>query len=277
MTKNMVPEYMQFLSKDGNYSKTRIGVLILFILVILFMIIMFFCIIGLFVEVGKLNSSAPLPSKHKCHKKTDVGFVIDSSDSVGYDGWKKEKTFVTQLVEKIDISHHWGRAAVTVFSRDATLNIKFDECSTYNCFKQLVNDLQYEDGYTSINAGLGKAYNEMFTYTNGMRQTSDKYLVLITDGKDLSVDYKGYKDKFQDKDIKRIAIGVGDGVDANNLKRLVDDDRYYFPASNFSDLLKQKFISNIGICNGSSSTIKTDFMNMMFSFTIGILLFHMIN
>ena len=92
----------------------------------------------------------------------------------------------------------------------------------------------------------------MFGEGHGMRQTSTKYLVLITDGKDNGspVNYTSYAEIFRRKNIKRIVIGVGDGVDVDSLKQLVDDKINYYPADNFGALLKNEFISNIGICNG---------------------------
>ena len=165
-------------------------------------------------------------------------------------GWKIEKKFVAQLAQQIDIPHQWGRAAVTVFTANAKLGIGFDKCPTYYCFEKSVNDLIYENGETSISEGLDTANKTMFTKQHGMRPTSAKYLVLITDGKDDSVDYKYYKKLFQKRNINRIAIGVGNGVDADKLKQLVGDPRYYFPAADFSTLLNQEFISSIGICSG---------------------------
>ena len=169
--------------------------------------------------------------------------------------WDVEKKFVNELARRIDISTKWGRAAVTVFNDDGWLAIPFGKCYTYECFEKEVSALEFKGGSTNIRGGLEKALDKMFTEDHGMRPTSNKYLVLITDGNgnDPGVDYSRYKKQFQDRTITRIVIGVGDGVNEHSLKELVDDESYYYAAADFRALLKTEFISNIKICNGKFS------------------------
>ena len=80
---------------------------------------------------------------------SDVGFVLDSSGSVG-NRWNDEKTFVKRIAQAINMSLDHGHAAVTVFSNDATLYIKFSDYYTYSdpspavdSFEEAVDNLSF--------------------------------------------------------------------------------------------------------------------------------------
>lgn len=184
--------------------------------------------------------------------KYDVGFVLDVSGSLGSDDWNTEKSFTKKLARRIDISPTGGRAAVTIFDSSAWLKIKFSDHLDYVDFEKAVEMLPYRGGGTSISTALNVALNQMFQQPNGMRNDSQKELILITDGHSDASNYDILANDFQTQNIKVIVLGVGKDIDEDNLRRLVTDDKNLYIATNFEDLKMKSFADKVGeaICHG---------------------------
>ena len=90
----------------------------------------------------------------------------------------------------------------------------------------------------------------MFQTSNGMRPSSPKTLVLITDGKQLGVDYLEWRTKFNNAKIRIVTIGVGSEVAAQDLRDLVYDEGDIHFVDSFASLLDEEFIESIKICHG---------------------------
>merc|ERR1712018_711416 len=99
--------------------------------------------------------------------------------------------------------------------------------------------LNQRRGGTNIIAALNRGLDSMFTYGTGMRFKSEKIAVLITDGQDGNSisSYRTVAAKYRQRDIKLLVVGVG-SVDRNKLKELVADQKDFFVATNFNELLK---------------------------------------
>ena len=188
---------------------------------------------------------------HKCSpdQRIDVGIVMDASGSV-WPNWEDEQGFVTDLASEINISPSGGQASVTVFSSDATVNIKFSDYQDYTSFQIAVNDLKHVMGGTRIDRALEVAYNDMFNATNGMRPNVPKLLVFITDGFHNGPDfnYTMWGNMFRERQIKVIVVGIGK-VDTKNLVKLVENETDMHTVSNFTSL-DTSFVNDIGLCDG---------------------------
>jgi hypothetical protein len=198
--------------------------------------------------------------KYEC--KVDVGFVVDSSGSIGSSNWPKVQELVNKVTNLISMSLEWGHAAVTIFSSNfgghpaAELKIHFDDYYTYSnpggpvdSFKEAVDNIAYWGGGTMIEEGLKVARDEMFQISNGMRSGVSKTLILITDGRQSNVDYNFWATEFRNRNIKVIVIGVGN-VNVGDLQQLVEDPSDLHLANNFDITLNENFIKNISVCNG---------------------------
>ena len=187
--------------------------------------------------------------------KYDVGFIIDESGSLSHRQWEKEKTFVKNVAQLINIKRNEGRGAVVTFNHESSLDIEFLDNEDYDSFARAVNGLRQDNGWTDIIGALEEGLDEMFQTKNGMRPESEKLAFLITDGrsnrgKTADYYYDEMKERYQDKNIRLFVIGIGN-VDQDKLLRLVDDPNDFIYIDNF-DNLDDVLVKSVGqsICTG---------------------------
>jgi uncharacterized protein YegL len=177
---------------------------------------------------------------------------MDMSGSITIPNWKTEKKFIKSLVKAIGISPTGGHAAVTLFDKRAKLKIKFSDHKNFNSFKTALLSLRRAGGGTRIDLGLEVALDQMFTVSNGMRPTSAKSVVLITDGtNDKKWDSAAWRNKFRERNITLIVIGAGK-VNKAELEKLVDNPSDLHIASDMEALKMGEFFRGVGkaLCNG---------------------------
>ena len=181
--------------------------------------------------------------------------MLDESGSVNGNNWLKEEEFTKVIAKEVEVGLKGGRAAVITFNGNALLKIRFNSYLNYNSFARAVDRLNQRRGGTNIITALNKGLNDMFQTKNGMRPDSDKIAVLITDGRDYNgiSKYRQVAAQYRQRNIKLLVVGVG-SVDRNKLKELVQDQKDFFVATNFNELLKT-FVKGVaenvqGACKG---------------------------
>ena len=151
----------------------------------------------------------------------------------------------------MNISPRGGHAAITAFSSHAELMIKFSAHTTTPGFEAAVDALPFWGGDTRIESALQVAHDEMFQKSNGMRSTTSKNLILITDGQQTGVKYSQWATTFRIAQIKRIVVGIGN-VSRADLRDLVDFKSDLHIADTFEELLSADFMRRFSLCaNGS--------------------------
>ena len=104
----------------------------------------------------------------------DLGFVLDSSDSVGYFDFQQMKLFVKELTDYYKLGPEETRVSVMSFSSSAYIHIPFSRnFSDKNHFDLAVDEIRYDDGTTATAIALNMAYNDMFTSRYGARGTGE--------------------------------------------------------------------------------------------------------
>ena len=100
----------------------------------------------------------------------DIGFILDSSGSVGYENFERMKLFVKDLTDFYKLGPDETRVSVMSFASSANIHIPF---SAYfrdkSHFDSAVDDIQYDDGGTATAMALNMAYMDMFTTRYGAR------------------------------------------------------------------------------------------------------------
>jgi collagen type VI alpha len=105
-----------------------------------------------------------------CQNKLDLGFILDSSGSVGQNNFERMKLFVKDLTDFYKLGSEETRVSVMTFSDSATIHIPFSRYfSDKNRFDTAVDRIQYISGGTATALALNMAYNDMFTSRYGAR------------------------------------------------------------------------------------------------------------
>jgi hypothetical protein len=131
----------------------------------------------------------------------------------------------------------------------AELMIKFTDHITSSSFEENVDKLPYWGRTTNIDLGLEVAFEEMFQEYNGMRSNASKTLVLLSDGRDTRVRFDLWREKLNTAGIRVLVIGVGN-INKRDLRHMVNDDKDFYIAKDFNDLLSDEFMNSIILCGG---------------------------
>ena len=117
----------------------------------------------------------------KCQNKLDLGFILDSSGSVGQYNFEGMKSFVKDLTDFYKLGSDETRVSVMSFSDSTNIHIAFSSYfSDKNQFDSAVDRIGFADGGTATAMALNLAYNSMFTPRYGARG-SGKDPICVTD------------------------------------------------------------------------------------------------
>ena len=173
-----------------------------------------------------------------CTPDVDVAFLIDSSGSIKLPDFTKMKTFVANLAEKFQISPSGSRAAVVLYSTNATVSFTFGTYTSPETFRKAVMDLKHERGFTRIDHALKKAYHSLFR--GNTRFLAQKLIFVLTDGKQTKSEPYTRLDTasspLKREGIRIIAIGIGKKVNMGELRQITSSEKDIIVAETFDDL-----------------------------------------
>ena len=173
-----------------------------------------------------------------CTPDVDVAFLIDSSRSITQSDYTKMKTFVASLAEKFQISPSGSRAAVVLYSTDATVSFTFGTYTSPETFRKAVMDLKHERGSTRIDLALREAYYSLFKEKT--RFLAQKLIFVLTDGEQTkSRPYTRLdraSSRLKREGVRIIAIGIGKKVNMGELIQITSREKDIIVAKTFDDL-----------------------------------------
>lgn len=190
----------------------------------------------------------------KCNPNVDVAFLIDSSGSISATNYRKVKTFVANLASNFNISPGGSRAAVVLYSTDASTDIKFTDFTSSESFARAVQRLRHQRGFTRIDLALQRAYYDLFSPRATSRYDVPKIAFVLTDGEQtpspgaLPLDRAA---KFlKNEGVRLIAIGIGKNVKNEELKSITSSDKDVILADTFDGLLAEVEPLTKSACEG---------------------------
>ena len=168
----------------------------------------------------------------------DVAFILDSSGSIGRTNYLKQKEFVKQVARSFGVAPGQSQAAMVLYSSTASVQARFGQYATAEEFAKAVDALPYERGRTRIDMALDLASTDIFP---AARPDVPKIAILITDGKQTQAkDAKNLKeasDPLRKAGVRVLAVGIGSGVDADELRSITETDEDVVVAADFTDLM----------------------------------------
>ena len=169
----------------------------------------------------------------------DVAFIMDSSGSLKSSGFDEERDFVKKAAKRLGVAPGKSQAAVIQFADTAQIKIRFNETATLDEFAGAVKALEYdtEGRNTYIDKALDKA-KEVFKDVSGERI---KLLVVLTDGEQTGSDTRlaSLSLELRNARVRVLAVGIGSGVNTEELKVIAGDENFVITADTFIDLAKK--------------------------------------
>ena len=170
----------------------------------------------------------------------DVAFLVDSSGSISGKNYRKVKEFVSNLASNFNISPGGSRAAVVLYSTQATTEIKFTDYTSSESFAAAVQRLKHQRGYTRIDLALQRTYYDLFGLRGTSRYNVPKIAFVLTDGEQTkdpnAIPLARASRLIKDQQVRLIAIGVGEKVNREELKSIAGNDKDVI-LTTFDDLL----------------------------------------
>ena len=169
------------------------------------------------------------------NRKADILFLIDTSSSLSRSEFNEEKTFVTNLLNEISVGYEATRVEVIPFGSTASRfiqQISVPDLTKNKCtFNEQFNPMpQSINGYaTNMREAFKLAHEVCFSGSKrgNSLATFRTSVILITDGKwnrpQSDPSPVEYATGLSTAGVEIFAIAVGDNVDYDNLKQVVND------------------------------------------------------
>ena len=105
----------------------------------------------------------------ECKPIADIGFVIDSSGSIGRSNWGRMKRFLKAMVSKLDVSPSATHISAIAYSNNPELVYQFNNQQGINEVNGAFDGMRWQRGFTFTDKALLLANSDLFQTGNGMR------------------------------------------------------------------------------------------------------------
>ncbi|XP_031551261.1 matrilin-2-like [Actinia tenebrosa] len=148
-----------------------------------------------------------------CSEFIDIAVLMDASGSVGEENFEREKQFVSSLARSLSIEEGDAHLAVVSYSNSAQVHIQLTNSTDQDQFNEELRQIPYTGFTTNIRFALHVVDTQVFGEGRSSRPYVTRIVILLTDGRQT----RHPEDVFQtdpvqnlrDKEVKRVAVGVG--------------------------------------------------------------------
>ena len=114
---------------------------------------------------------------------SDIVFVVDASGSIGTAHFEQVKSFLSQLVGRLDIDSGGTRVGLVTFSSSVGTGFKLNDYTTAASIQSAIMSLGYAGLGTNTAAALAHVRTTMLTSVAGDRSNVPNVVVVLTDGR----------------------------------------------------------------------------------------------
>ena len=179
----------------------------------------------------------------------DIAFIIDSLGRIGRSNYLKQKNFVKEVAKSFGLAPDHSQAAMVLFSTSASVQARLGQYATTEEFAKAVDALPYERGFTQIDRALELAATDIFPEA---RAGVPKLALLITDGGQTtaahSKDLREVSEPLRKAGVHVLAVGIGIGVDRDELRLVTETYDNVVVVPNFQHLLLETGNLTIRAC-----------------------------
>ena len=176
----------------------------------------------------------------ECKIRADLGFIVDGSEDVGDVALAKEKDFVNAVVASFGISDDGTRAGVIAGGEAPNLAIKMNAHGDLSSLKAEIAKIRKAGDNMRVDKALLLAYDELFSASNGARDSVPQVLTLLTTAARLE---KAEGDslylassRFHEAGIKVLVLVVGKDADKDKLSKITTNVEDIFYVEKFDEL-----------------------------------------
>ena len=176
-----------------------------------------------------------------CQAVVDIGFILESTDSVKAEH-RKAKEFLKFFAASFGISSKGTRAGVVTFSYFGELSIKLSDHSDISSFNLAVDNIKLMGSTARIDKALCLAQRKLFSLANGGRLSVPKLLILLTYSSPVQNARVGeIADELRADGINILVVGIGRYMNATELLQIADSQQNVYITNN---LYASNFVSS---------------------------------
>ena len=176
-----------------------------------------------------------------CQAVVDIGFILESTDSVKAEH-RKAKEFLKFFAASFGISSKETRAGVVTFSYFGELSIKLSDHSDISSFNLAVDNIKLMGSTARIDKALCLAQRKLFSLANGGRLGVPKLLILLTYSSPVQNARVGeIADELRADGINILVVGIGRSMNATELLQVADSQQNVYITNN---LYASNFVSS---------------------------------
>ena len=166
--------------------------------------------------------------------------MLDSSESVGLQNYKKMLDFVRKLAKTLGMSQSGTHASVVIFSDTAKVQIRLDDHDDIREFNKALDDVPYLGKKTRIDKALQVALGGVFNSRAGMRAGVRRVAVLMTEGHQTrtfdAIPLRYAVEPLRRKRVDVFAVGIGSDARYDELRSLTNSDQKVLLVRTFEGL-----------------------------------------
>ena len=118
---------------------------------------------------------------------TDVIFVMDQSGSIRQDNFDLMKSFLSQLIDRLDIDGGNTRVGVITYNTSVGTGFNLSDHLSVSSVRSAIMSLTYEGGGTMTAVALRYVRTTMLTSEAGDRPNIPNVVVVLTDGQSQNI------------------------------------------------------------------------------------------
>ncbi|XP_011383332.1 collagen alpha-5(VI) chain [Pteropus vampyrus] len=165
--------------------------------------------------------------------KADIMFLVDSSGSIGLENFEKMKTFIKNLLAKVQIGPDKTQIGVVQFSDYNKEEFQLNKYFTQKEISDAIDRMSLINQNTLTGSAL-TFVDQYFTHPKGSRFGVKKFLILITDG-EAQDSVRDPARALRDKGVIIFSVGVY-GANRTQLEEISGDGSLVFQVEKFDHL-----------------------------------------
>ena len=199
------------------------------------------------------NSNASFFFFSGCDTKSDITFVLDTSDTVGNDNFQKQLEFVKNTVNDLKIAPDKARISIVTYGSGVYNQFFLNQYATKADIINAVSNIPFRGGRTHTADAIRYVSQTSFNPIHGARGDASHVAVFVTNGHSSTPDIVRLQAQTaKDNNVIMYGVGVGSGVDMNELSNIASDPkgRYVLHSESYGSLSGLSGILSSRLCNG---------------------------